>query len=170
MGAECCDSKCQQSKGINTTQLSTDLANEGSFIMKPLKSVNEVKTINIHESTIKSKTGIAASKKMIKQNSVTNKQNPTAIPNLTCFTNFKIAPDVFRIEKKKEALEDRYLIQELIGRGNYGEVMRMMEKDTKLYRALKIISKDNCQKTDNFVDEIKIIQSLVSIFITIGPS
>lgn len=76
-------------------------------------------------------------------------------------TNFKIEPLHFRTERRKNAFEERYIIEDTIGKGTFGEVKRIQDKDTGLYKSLKIISKANCQMTDHFADEIEIIKKLV---------
>jgi serine/threonine protein kinase len=81
---------------------------------------------------------------------------------MKCPTNFKIEPGHFRVEKKKETLNDRYIIEDIIGQGKFGVVKRIRDKESKLHRAIKIINKASCQEIDNLVDEIKIIKSLVS--------
>lgn len=76
-------------------------------------------------------------------------------------TNFKIEPVHFRKECTKESFLSRYSPGEIIGRGSFGVVKKIQDQETKAYRAVKIISKDKCQHTDNFVDEIEIIKKLV---------
>jgi len=80
---------------------------------------------------------------------------------LRCQTNFKVEPIHFRLEISKEDLEKQYIIEDVIGRGSFGEVKRIKEKATGMYRAIKVIEKNNCQKTDDFADEIEIIKKLV---------
>ncbi len=80
---------------------------------------------------------------------------------LRCPTNFKIEPLHFRREQKKESLEDKYTIESIIGKGSFGEVRKIKDKATGQYRAMKVMSKETCQKTDNFADEIEIIKKLV---------
>ena len=76
-------------------------------------------------------------------------------------TNFKIEPFHFRIEKNKTAFKLKYDVEETIGKGSFGEVKRIKEKNTGSYKALKTISKSHCQTTDNYADEIQIIKKLV---------
>ena len=80
---------------------------------------------------------------------------------MRCPTNFKIEPLHFRGEREVESLESKYLIEGVIGKGSFGEVKKIKDKDNNQYRALKIIHKANCQKTDDFADEIEIIKKLV---------
>ena len=80
---------------------------------------------------------------------------------LGCSTNFKIEPQYFRGERNIESLEDRYIIEDIIGKGGFGEVKRIKDKTNNTFRALKIINKKSCQMTDDFADEIEIIKKLV---------
>lgn len=77
-------------------------------------------------------------------------------------TNFKIEPVHFRKECTKESFMSRYSAEEIIGSGSFGIVKKIQDQETGLYRAVKIISKNNCQRTDNFADEIEIIKKLVN--------
>ena len=84
-------------------------------------------------------------------------------------TNFKLEARHFRIEKKG-SLTDKYIIEECIGKGSFGEVKKIRDKSTGISRALKVISKEHCQKTDSFADEIEIIKKLVNHFLLLGSS
>eukprot|EP00826_Nyctotherus_ovalis_P009416 TRINITY_DN12485_c0_g5_i1.p1 TRINITY_DN12485_c0_g5~~TRINITY_DN12485_c0_g5_i1.p1 ORF type:complete len:216 (+),score=38.62 TRINITY_DN12485_c0_g5_i1:119-766(+) len=75
-------------------------------------------------------------------------------------TNFKIEPVHFRKECTKESFMCRYSSGDIIGSGSFGVVKKIEDLETGVYRAVKIISKDNCQHTDNFADEIEIIKKL----------
>ena len=86
------------------------------------------------------------------------------LPLRKAATNFKVEPVHFRIERKG-SVTDEYTIEECIGKGSYGVIMKIRLKDIDFYRALKIISKDHCQATNTLVDEIEIIKKLVLITI-----
>ena len=45
------------------------------------------------------------------------------------------------VKKNPAELNDIYIVGRLIGLGNYGEVRKVEHKASKMYRALKIISK-----------------------------
>jgi len=85
-------------------------------------------------------------------------------PMLRYPTNFKIEPAHFRKECTKESFICRYSAGETIGKGSFGVVKKIQDLETGIYRAVKIISKENCQRTDNFADEIEIIKKLVICF------
>jgi len=79
-------------------------------------------------------------------------------------TNFKVEPLHFRIERRKDTLKDKYIIEDTIGKGSFGKVKRIQDRSTGESKALKIVSKKNCQMTDNFADEIEIIKKLVPYY------
>lgn len=171
MGSNCCPPAREFNESGKMTQITTDLVNETSGFLKPLTSINQVKTIPMHESRkmleIKCSTNnthTATTQTSGNAQDVSNTVENKIKSNLSymkCPTNFKIEPGHFRIEKKKETLNDRYVIEGVIGEGKFGIVKRIKEKQSNSFRAIKIINKANCQETDNLVDEIKIIQSLV---------
>jgi len=68
-------------------------------------------------------------------------------------------PSHFRREKKSP-FNEKYEILDAIGKGAYGEVKTVKDKDTGTIKAVKIMPKASCQMTRNFVDEIKILQKL----------
>lgn len=170
MGARCCPPSREQSEFAKNAQIITDLVGETDDCVKPLTSINEVRSIPMHESRKMLETKCLNNTQMATTYTSGQAQDrPSAVSsnmksNLTyikCPTNFKIEPGHFRIEKKKETLEDRYVIEDVIGQGKFGVVRRIQDRQSELYRAIKIINKANCQETDNLVDEIKIIKSLV---------
>jgi len=172
MGIKCCPPSRELIISSNSSQITTEVINDTSAYMKPVSTVNEVRTIPIHESrkmvemkclnNLNVSTSQTTRYVQKRKNSVANKMRSNLL-YMKCPTNFKIEPGHFRVEKKKETLNDRYIIKEAIGQGNFGVVKRIKDKETKLYRAIKIINKANCQEIDNLVDEIKIIKSLVSL-------
>ena len=89
--------------------------------------------------------------------------------SIRCPTNFKIGPQCFRAERK-ESLKDRYSIGDSIGKGGFGEVKKVTDKVTGIFKAVKIINKTNCSITTNFANEIEIIRNLVFLYIVIGSS
>jgi len=133
--------------------------------------INQVKSITVHESKYNGRAKPNAVSIALHLVPSEVKEKPvhleaerpiqTASSIVRLPTNFKVEPLHFRCERKKASLEDKYLILEVIGRGNFGEVKKIKDKITGLYRALKVIHKNNCQKTDNFADEIEIIKKLV---------
>ena len=78
--------------------------------------------------------------------------------------SFKIDLKCFRGEKRKKSINDAYVIEEIVGRGNYGEVRRIKDKVTGKYKVIKKTLKVKCKMTDNFENEIEIIKRLVSYF------
>jgi serine/threonine protein kinase len=73
--------------------------------------------------------------------------------------HFDITPANFRGEKEK--LEDNYEILETVGLGTFGKVNRIRHKTTNETRAVKTLSKSQCQNEKEFSEEIKILQKLV---------
>ena len=71
-----------------------------------------------------------------------------------------LAPSHFRRENKNE-MAGKYDILEPIGKGAYGEVKTIRDKTTGQVKAVKIMPKETCKMSQNFVDEIKILQKLV---------
>jgi len=69
-----------------------------------------------------------------------------------------VSPSHFRSEQKK--MEERYEILEVIGKGGFGEVSRIRDKATDDIRALKRLSKNQCNSEKEFSEEIKILQKL----------
>lgn len=58
-------------------------------------------------------------------------------------------------------LDDKYEQVGYIDSGAFGEVRKVRDKSSGQLRALKVMRKSRCQKTNNFADEIKILQKLV---------
>ncbi len=74
--------------------------------------------------------------------------------------NFKPMPAQFRCENKNK-LEERYDVLEMVGKGGFGEIRKIKDKNTGTIRALKIMQKSRCQAAKEFSDEIQILQRLV---------
>lgn len=72
---------------------------------------------------------------------------------------FQMTPAYFRSEKEK--LNERYEILEIIGKGGYGEVKRIRDRNTNDIRALKLLLKNQCHDAKEFSEEIQILQRLV---------
>eukprot|EP00826_Nyctotherus_ovalis_P024727 TRINITY_DN1908_c0_g1_i16.p1 TRINITY_DN1908_c0_g1~~TRINITY_DN1908_c0_g1_i16.p1 ORF type:complete len:269 (+),score=71.50 TRINITY_DN1908_c0_g1_i16:185-991(+) len=77
----------------------------------------------------------------------------------SAFESLKVKPSNFRVERTGR-ISDTYLSLELIGKGAYGEIRKVMNRFTDEIRAVKVISKSKCQKTENFADEITILRQL----------
>ncbi len=65
--------------------------------------------------------------------------------------------------ERREAVDARYESLYVMGKGGFGEVLKIRDKDTHEIRALKVIRKVDCKKTDNFRDEIDILKKLVRV-------
>ncbi len=63
--------------------------------------------------------------------------------------------------EKYTALEARYEIMSTLGRGSFGEVKQVRDRQSGQLLAAKIISKGHCQITDTYLDEITILKKLV---------
>lgn len=74
-------------------------------------------------------------------------------------SSFPLDLSVFRCEKKG-SLEDKYEILEFINKGTFGEVKKIMDKNTKEIRAAKVMDKKKCQMTEKFSDEVEILKKL----------
>jgi hypothetical protein len=72
--------------------------------------------------------------------------------------DLNLSPSHFRSEQKR--MEDRYEILEIIGKGGFGEVSRIRDKATNEIKALKRLSKSQCNSEKEFSEEIKILQKL----------
>jgi hypothetical protein len=136
------------------------------------KNVNDIKIMKIHSSFLSlrekpkspllSSTGMCdeLTEKPASLKSVGNTTRDLLI-NLHVPTNFKIEPLHFREEKNKEFLYDKYIVEDIIGQGSFGQVRRIKDKVTSRYRAIKIIKKTDCKMTDNYVNEIEIFKKMV---------
>ncbi len=191
MGTNCCTITSREQHDLDTDVCGTEPSQEtNSPLSNGTHTANDVKTMIIHESkgtrSVKSHMSCEIAPNILINEPPPTIAGPHLIPEeakeklgliemgtttikpafsiLRCPTNFKIEPLHFRGERKKESLANRYVVEDIIGRGSFGEVKRIRDKVTGLYRALKVINKDNCQKTDSFADEIEIIKKLVSIF------
>jgi hypothetical protein len=163
MGVPCCKlNRIQDSK----LQLQLNDDNEPEKLLScTLKYVNKVKVIHVHDSRLSSRlklkhpasTGVY-NESLEKKVFINNEEKKW----LLSVGDMKIEPKFFRNEKRKESLENNYKIEELIGTGSYGVVRKIKCKITGEYRALKIFSKKEYQKTDNFADEIRNIKMLVT--------
>jgi hypothetical protein len=72
----------------------------------------------------------------------------------------KIDPSGFRLENK-DPVTQKYEILCSLGKGSFGEVKKIKDKKTGEMRAMKVISRKNCQTTVNYFEEIKILKQLV---------
>ena len=73
---------------------------------------------------------------------------------------FQVGPAQFRCENKRN-IEEQYEVLEVIGKGSFGEVKKIRDRETGELRALKVMQKKSCQMTKEFSDEIQILQKLV---------
>lgn len=181
MGNQCLNPFNEQYNTSKSVQLTTEAVKTVDKYITSQVSINKVKSIPTHKSRKMLEYKWPSSRHLLESEANTRSYERRASVNIDekydsmvsnlkssrsymkCPTNFKIEPRHFRTEKKKETLNDRYTIEEVIGKGKFGEVKRIRDKSTKLHRALKIINKANCQETDNLVDEIEIIKSLASL-------
>jgi hypothetical protein len=175
MGNGCCSKEGEQKE--DEAQLCTDMFSEElTKGIMTTRTINEIKTIDVHQSKKNGKAKLhlkikldraPLSKKSSRDRLGLLDVNPPAFNKMETIcrlpTNFKIGAPNFRHEKKG-TLEDKYTVEKVIGKGAFGEVKRIKEKITGLYKAVKVMAKDNCQKTDNFADEIEIIKQLVQIY------
>ena len=66
-----------------------------------------------------------------------------------------------------EAVEDRYVLHERIGRGSFGEVWRGQDRQTGEVVAIKVIDLDQAEdEIDDIVQEIKVMALCESAFVT----
>lgn len=91
--------------------------------------------------------------------------------------NFKIDMDEKRVPiitfdpsnlilENKGKIMERYQIINMLGKGTFGEVHKIMHVNSKKLYAMKIINKLNYDEVDNIVNEIEILKSLVILLYT----
>jgi len=71
-----------------------------------------------------------------------------------------VDPSNFRVESKCP-LEEKYEILYMIGKGTFGEVKKIRDRDTKIERAVKIVKKEKCKVSSSLIEEIEILKKLV---------
>lgn len=171
MGTNCCASNTE------TTDMRTEVYEEKEdkytveYVNLNTQMANLVKSSTMHHSRLhgrktKFETTVKITERDEKQDSLgllSGKSRLETENFLRLPTNFKIEPAQFRGERIMGNLEDKYELGPEIGSGSYGTVRKIKEKTTGSYRALKTMGKKDCQKTDNFADEIEIIKRLVFI-------
>ena len=154
-----------------TTEITTESApmetnlNPESDQIRRSSTIHQVQSIEIHQS----KFQLCNKQRSLNQmcylspypGSVDSRSIGDKSQLICCTTSFRIEPQFFRKERVKKHLERKYSIKDLIGKGGFGEVKKIKDKDNNLDKALKIVSKDKCQMTNNFADEIEIIKKLV---------
>eukprot|EP00826_Nyctotherus_ovalis_P056060 TRINITY_DN7504_c0_g2_i4.p1 TRINITY_DN7504_c0_g2~~TRINITY_DN7504_c0_g2_i4.p1 ORF type:complete len:296 (-),score=50.27 TRINITY_DN7504_c0_g2_i4:82-870(-) len=73
------------------------------------------------------------------------------------------------VKESKECIMSKYSFIESIGKGSFGEVYKVQHLITKKIFAAKIISKAKYEETNNVMNEIEILKSLVPYHSTLGP-
>jgi len=80
-----------------------------------------------------------------------------------CMKQHSVSLEASRfILEQKKSMWDKYEVISNLGKGSFGEVLLIRNKDTKVQRALKIVSKSKCKTMDSFIEEIKILKELVT--------
>ena len=75
---------------------------------------------------------------------------------------FDIAVPLTKVKtERKDSYRKKYEVQYLLGRGSYGEVQKVLDLETREYRAMKIINKNQCKEITRINDEIEILKQLV---------
>ena len=182
MGSNCCQNPEQSNETSKDTNSTIEQNNGKKGVLKQLKAINSIRQIKMHKSKIDPMfrlvvptnpdlpyTELDQAHNDIPERSGLESQAYSlrrSVSSFKCQTNFKVEPIHFRVQKDIAVLSDKYIIQGTIGKGSFGEVRKIKDRETKNVRALKIISKENYKETDNFLEEIKIIQSLVILYIT----
>ena len=67
-----------------------------------------------------------------------------------------------RLEQKM-SIWSKYDVVKNLGKGSFGEVQMIKNKETKALRALKIIKKTICKASENYLEEIEILKRLVHV-------
>lgn len=171
MGKVCC-SAVSNSSEVNVSMTNTYVPKKLAHSRRIAKNVNDVKIMKVHRSTIsyrtKPKTPHLNSTALIEVTtekpkslqSIENSMEDLSI-SLHVPTNFKIEALHFREEKSKESLHDKYVVEDIVGQGSFGQVRKIRDRTTGEHRAIKIIRKSDCKMTDNYVDEIEIFKKMV---------
>ena len=169
MGINCC-TNAKERFDLNMNEDSCEIESSSMLTRRAIKSIRAISVHNSKETVSGKVNSISPHNE---DAAIENPPDETEIVNpkafllkpstsiLRCPTNFKIEPLYFRREHRKESLDDRYSTGEIIGKGAFGIVKKVKDVFTGSFRALKVISKKNCQQTDNFADEINIIKKLV---------
>lgn len=71
-------------------------------------------------------------------------------------------PGCVVVEKKTGSIYDEYRVVDVLGRGSFGEVKKVVHRVTGKAYALKIINKNYCSENGNILNEISILKKLVS--------
>ncbi len=66
------------------------------------------------------------------------------------------------MQEKKGKIKSNYKVLETIGKGSYGEVKKLQHKTSGVFRAMKIIKKEECSKEfiSSLLNEIDILKTL----------
>ena len=64
-------------------------------------------------------------------------------------------------QERKGAIENKYEVLYMLGKGSYGEVQKISDLETGEIKAVKFISKEKCRAVDKYNDEIEILKKLV---------
>jgi len=64
-------------------------------------------------------------------------------------------------QERKGAIENKYEVLYMLGKGSYGEVQKISDLETGEIKAVKFISKEKCRAVDKYNEEIEILKKLV---------
>jgi hypothetical protein len=174
--------ECRKPINLNSA---TDNLNIVSFFKESLdpseltegKLVNPIKTFRTHRAPMSKPCFITNPNTKVDHKGILKptvlkfpvKKNPLAsasfshtLKNHVKQCSISLEASRFILEQKK-SMWDKYEVVANLGKGAFGEVQLIRNKDTKVQRALKSINKSNCQTTDNFIEEIKILKELVTL-------
>ncbi len=98
------------------------------------------------------------------QFSKSRKGNDTGTPAASYLSVNSIAFDPsFLVVENKGSLTDTYQVLDVIGHGTFGEVRKVQHKQTKKIYAVKAINKNCYMESENMLNEIEILKSLVCL-------
>ncbi len=72
-------------------------------------------------------------------------------------------PGCVVVEKKTGSIYDDYKVVDVVGRGSFGEVKKVLHRASGKAYALKIINKRYCAENGNLLNEISILKQVVSL-------
>ena len=65
------------------------------------------------------------------------------------------------VRELKAAIYDRYKVVDLLGRGAYGQVKKVVHKGNEKVFALKVLSRNRCEERENLAHEVEVLKKLV---------